>query len=114
MEGDDELDEERPLPQAVLPCACHGPDAACDRCPARYETDGHGFPHPGVVPRGSRRLRHCPRCRQLVSVEQWDMRPTGRKPFPKLTPDCCLDCSARTEAAAAAPAASTATPSTLS
>lgn len=102
---------------APMPCGFHGPDAACDRCPARYETDGHGFPHPGVVPAGARRLRHCPRCKQLVSVEQWDMRPTGRKPFPKLTPDRCLECTAeddeaRTEALAAAPEAARARPST--
>jgi hypothetical protein len=95
MDGDDELDEAAPGPAtAALPCGYHGPDAACDRCPARYSTDCHGFPHPGAVPRGVRRLRHCPRCSELVTPEQWDTRPSGRGPFPKLSPWQCLQCSA--------------------
>lgn len=75
-----------------LPCGFHGPEAVCDRCPARYDTDGQGFPHPSVA-HGRLRLRHCPRCGVLVSPEQWDASPTGRKPLPKLSPWQCLECT---------------------
>lgn len=94
MDGDDELDEAAPGPApAALPCGCHGPEAVCDRCPAGYDTDAQGFPHRRAVPSGVQRLRHCPRCRQLVAPEGWDMRPIGRPPFPLLAPGVCLECS---------------------
>jgi hypothetical protein len=107
MEGDDWTQPNDPIQDimagiaAALPCGYHGPDAACDRCPAGYGTDCHGFPHPRAVPHGVRRLRHCPSCRELVAPEQWDTRPTGVGQFPKLSPWRCLECSAD---AASAPA----------
>lgn len=85
-----------------LPCPYHGADAVCDRCPQRYGSDGQGFPHPRAVPAGVRRLRHCPSCGEIVSPEQWDARPTGRKPFPKLAPWQCLQCSTEDAEASAA------------
>ena len=100
MDGDDWTQPNGPIQDimaavaARLPCGFHGPEAACDRCPARYDTDGFGFPHPRAVPHGVLRLRHCPRCGQLVAPEGWDMRPTGRPPHPLLVPGVCLECSA--------------------
>lgn len=99
MEGDDDWTQPNDPIQDIMaglaaarPCRYHGPDAACDRCPAGYDTDAQGFPHPRAVARGVRRLRHCPRCGELVTPEQWDTRPTARKPY--LGPWQCLQCSA--------------------
>lgn len=55
----------------AAPCATHAVDAVCDHCPAQYETDGRGFPHRGVIPKGCTPLRHCPGCGRAVPVEQW-------------------------------------------
>jgi hypothetical protein len=83
-----------------LPCGDHGPDAICDRCPARYTTDGHGFPHPKWA-RGRRRLQHCARCGEAVERDMWE-------PYPAM---CCRRCAAEPterEPGAAAGEASTA------
>lgn len=77
-----------------LPCAYHGADAICDRCPQRFTTDGHGFPHPAHT-KGRphvRRLQHCPSCGEAVTREQWD-------PFPRMQ---CLRCSTEDDEASAA------------
>jgi hypothetical protein len=87
------------MPEALLPCPYHGADAVCDRCPQRFTTDGAGFPS-GVATRGLRRMRHCPACGELVTLEQWDRRPCGERPFPKLTRWQCTRCSAEDDEAA--------------
>lgn len=73
------------MPEAGLPCPYHGTDAICDRCPQRFTTDGHGFPHPSHAKRlgALRRLIHCPSCGEPVTRAEWN-------PFPALQ---CLRCS---------------------
>lgn len=44
----------------------------CDRCPARFETDGYGFPHPQLA-RGRLRMRLCRKCGKLATVAEWNL-----------------------------------------
>jgi hypothetical protein len=80
------------MPEAGSPCPYHGASAICDRCPDRFTTDGHGFPHPAHGC-GRQRLQHCPSCSEAVSREQWD---AARRQ--------CLRCAAEDAEATAAPA----------
>jgi hypothetical protein len=53
---------------AEQPCRYHGASAVCDGCPARYATNGFGFPHfPASSPLERLRI-----CRQCDTAKRWD------------------------------------------
>lgn len=77
---------EQPTPLPKGQCQYHGAKAVCDRCPERYETDGHGFPHSKYErtaghPKGGAkhqhllrvRLRVCPGCDEPKTWVEWDL-----------------------------------------
>jgi hypothetical protein len=74
-------------------CDLHASGALCDRCARTL--DSLGFPRPDRLDPERTRCRVCPGCRQLVTVDQWDIQ--GGKD------GMCLRCTDQSRARAAAP-----------
>ncbi len=78
--------ENQPAPLPMAECTYHGNGAICDRCPERYSTDAHGFPHQrhergpnhpkNAGPKAAHLLRAllrvCRSCDEAKTWSQWD------------------------------------------
>lgn len=82
-----QLKFERDLLRAA--CRLHADGAVCDRCPARYRSDGYGFPHPTQAG-GRLRLRVCHSCNKLMTIAEFD-----RDSYPAHVR--CLACKAKAD-----------------